>query len=328
MSGGEHALPQPASDIQARAAEFLVARSDRNRWTPNDEAELDAWLAKSLAHQTAFWRLESIWGRADRLNALRPLASRNTSAPSPLRRRSLFLGLAAAVAAVAAIGGSTSLMMSNARTATYTTPIGGREIITLADGSSIELNTNTSLRTVIDARQRTVELLRGEALFNIKHDAAHPFVLVAANHRVIDLGTRFVVREDGGRLKVALIEGRARVETDSAGANVRSVLLKPGDEAVATAQGVSVTRKSPRKLDTELGWRRGVLVFQHATLVEVANEYNRYNTRKIVIGDADAGGRIITATLPTNDVAGFARMARNFLGLHVEDRGSEIVISR
>ena len=58
MSDSEHALPQPASDIQARAAEFLVARSDRNHWSAADEAELDAWLAESLAHQTAFWRLE------------------------------------------------------------------------------------------------------------------------------------------------------------------------------------------------------------------------------------------------------------------------------
>lgn len=328
MSDSEHALPQPASDIQTRAAEFLVARSDRNHWSAADEAELDAWLAQSLAHQTAFWRLESIWGRADRLNALRPLTSRNTPALRPRRRRSLFLGLAAAVVAVAAIGGSASLLMSNTRTVTYTTPVGGRKIITLADGSSVELNTDTSLRAVIDAKQRTMELVRGEALFNIKHDAAHPFVLVAANHRVIDLGTRFVVREDGARVKVALLEGSARVETGSAGAGIGSALLKPGDEAVATAQGVSVTRKSPHKLNSELGWRRGVLVFQHATLVEVANEYNRYNTRKIVIGDAGAGARIITATLPTNDVAGFARMARNFLGLHVEDRGSEIVISR
>ena len=173
-----------------------------------------------------------------------------------------------------------------------------------------------------------MELIRGEALFNIKHDATHPFILVAANHRVIDLGTKFVVREDGARVKVALLEGSARVETGSAGAGIGSALLKPGDEAVATAQGVSVTRKSPHKLDSELGWRRGVLVFQQATLVEVASEYNRYNTRKIVIGDVGAGARIITATLPTNDVAGFARMAKNFLGLHVEDHGSEIVISR
>ena len=103
--------------------------------------------------------------------------------------------------------------------------------------------------------------------------------------------------------------------------------LKPGDEAVATARDLTITRKSDKQLESELGWQRGVLVFQRATLVDVAREYNRYNSRKIVIADSKAGARLITATLPTNDVASFARMARNFLGLHVEEREGEIVIS-
>ena len=317
--------PSPALDVQARAADFLVARRDRKAWSDKDEEVLQAWLSGSMAHRIAFWRLESVWDRADRLNALRPLAQPGKPAtPATQRKTTLFIAAAAAVIGVIAIGTSTSLWLSQPGATTYATPVGGRQTIPLEDGSSIELNTNTVLRTKFAKDRRVVELVRGEALFDVKHDASRPFVVLAANHRVVDLGTKFLVREDGASLKVALIEGSARLEAKD---TTKSAVLLPGDEALATARGLSVTRKSSDEMERELGWQRGVLVFQRTTLVEVANEYNRYNHRKIVIGDAKAGARVITATLPTHDVEGFARMARNFLGLSVSERETEIVIS-
>lgn len=322
--------PGPALDIRARAAEFLVARKEHQKWADQDEEGFQAWLEESMAHRIAFWRLESVWTRADRLHALRPLqAPGNPIDPHPRRKTKLIAVAAAVFAGVIGVGTSTGLWLAQTHSTTYATPVGGREIIRLADGSSIELNTNTTIRTAFNAQRRFVELVRGEALFKIKHDAARPFVLLAANHRVIDLGTRFTAREDGGRLKVVLIEGSARLESnDGSGNEGKASILMPGDEAVATARDISITRKSVHQLDTELGWQRGVLIFQHATLVDVAKEYNRYNDRKIVIADAKTGARVISVTLPTNDVAGFARMARNFLGLQVQERNSEIVISR
>lgn len=316
--------PSPALDVQARAADFLVARRDRKAWSDKDEEALQAWLSESMAHRIAFWRLESVWDRADRLNALRPLAQPGKPAvPVVQRKATLFIAAAAAIGVIA-IGTSTNLWLSQPSATTYATPVGGRQTVPLEDGSSIELNTNTVLRMKFTNDRRVVELVRGEALFDVKHDSSRPFVVLAANHRVVDLGTKFLVREDGASLKVALIEGSARLEAMDV---AKSAVLLPGDEALATARGLSVTRKSSNEMERELGWQRGVLVFQRTTLVEVANEYNRYNHRKIVIGDAKAGARVITATLPTHDVEGFARMARNFLGLSVSERGTEIVIS-
>lgn len=324
----EETAPGPALEIQSRAAEFLVARRNAKSWSETDEESLNAWLAESMAHRIAFWRLESVWNRADRLNALRPLVRANAEpAAKPRKRIAPFAFAAAVVVGVVAADLSTSLLWNQPRVTSYATPVGGRETIRLADGTTIELNTNTIVRTAFSEKRRTVELVRGEAFFQVRHDEQRPFILRAANHRVIDLGTKFLAREDGTRLKVVLIEGSAKVETGTDTNNAKSALLKPGDEAVATADSLHITRKSDKQLESELGWQRGVLVFQRATLVEVAKEYNRYNSRKVVIADAKAGARLITATLPTNDVAGFARMAKNFLGLHVEEREGEIVIS-
>ncbi len=325
---GNDCAPAPALEIDAQAADFVARRSNKARWTEGDAAELEAWLSRSLAHQTAFWRLESVWERANRLDALRQLPPRPTPSPASPRRRSLFLGLAASVAIVAAIGVSTNILVSSPRLTTYATPIGGRESIHLADGSQIDLNTDTVLRTHFKNGQRSAELVKGEALFQIKHDAAHPFVVSVAGHTVTDLGTKFLVHDDGSRLKVALIEGSARLSTNTNPVKGKVAVLMPGDEAVATSKTLVVTRKTSAELRNELGWNRGVLVFHRATLFDVAKEYNRYNQRKIVIVDDVAGARVINATLSSTDVTAFARMAKNFLRLHVEEREREIVISR
>lgn len=318
----------PALEIQSRAAEFLVARRNGKSWSDADEQMLNTWLTESMAHRIAFWRLESVWNRADRLSALRPLAqAKNTPTPNPHKRIAPSAFAAAVIAGIAALGLSSNLLWNQPRVASYSTSVGGRETIRLADGTTIELNTNTVVRTALTEVRRTVELVRGEAYFQVRHDERRPFVLLAANHRVIDLGTKFLAREEGTRLKVVLIEGSAKVETGIATDDAKSALLKPGDQAVATAHELTITRKSDKQLESELGWQRGVLVFQRATLIEVAREFNRYNSRKIVIADTRAGARLITATLPTTDVTGFARMAKNFLGLHVEEREGEIVIS-
>ena len=325
----DRAASVPALDIQARASDFLVARRERRPWTEDDERNFQRWLSESMAHRVAYWRLESVWERADRLNALRPLSQSapKSNGKAPWRGKVLFAVAAAAIAGVVALAPFTGSLIWHPGEVTYATPIGGREMIRLADGPRIDLNTNPVVRIGFSAHARKVQLVRGEALFQVKHDEARPFVLLAAGHRVIDLGTKFLAREEGAQLKVALLEGSARVEADANAHGPQSAVLSPGDEAIATEHGLSVTHKSDRQFDSELGWQRGVLVFEHATLVEVAKEYNRYNARKIIIGDARAGGRVITVTLPTSDVTGFARMARNFLGLHVDERQNEIVIS-
>ena len=98
--------------------------------------------------------------------------------------------------------------------------------------------------------------------------------------------------------------------------------------AIATANDISVTKKSQRDLATDLGWRRGVLVFHQTTLKDAVAEFNRYNRKKLVIADSKAAALTIGATFPIHDVEAFARVAKNVFGLHVDNQGSEIVISR
>jgi transmembrane sensor len=205
--------------------------------------------------------------------------------------------------------------------------VGGRETLRLADGSEIELNTDTRLRTAVTRDHRTVWLDKGEAYFRIAHDPAHPFVVNAGERNVTVLGTRFTVRRDSRTLEVALIEGRIRFDAKDEPAHM-PIDLEPGDTITATKNAVTLAHVSKDTLDTNLSWRRGVLVFDRTPLSEAVRELNRYNTEKVVIADAQTAETTIGGTFEATNVAGFVRVAHAVLGLRVQYRPGETVISQ
>lgn len=309
-----------AAEIEARAAEWLQRRHFWN-WSKEDDAALNAWLEEAMAHRIAYWRLNAGFTRTDRLAALRQPAQE-----APARESFPFaLKIAASLAIAVVIGAAAAQLLMPPRERDYSTALGGRETVSFADGSKIELNTNTALRTRMTTKERIVWLEHGEAFFQVRHDPAHPFIVYAGNHRVTDLGTKFTVRRDSGRLEVSVVQGRVRFE----GAAVRKpALLTPGDVAVATADSVSVTRESSKDLANALGWRSGVLVFRHATLGEAAAEFNRYNSVKLVIPDKETAALKIYGVFRTDNIEDFTRLAEMVLGLHVAHNANELVITR
>ncbi len=312
-----------AKDIQEQAALWLMDVRDRLDWNTQDQAQLDAWLARSHAHRIAYLRLEAAWNRTHRLAALR-------GAPAALSASRKFLPLmlgAAATLAVAAVLVIRAMALQGAITKTYATALGERKTIALTDGSEIELNTSTVLRIAGD-NARKVWLDKGEAYFQIKHDSSHPFTVTVEGHRVVDLGTKFRIRQSKDRVEVALMEGRARFESADDSVRAYPVFLSPGDVVVAKSDSMAVLKKAPQELSNELGWRRGVLIFKHTALAEAASEFNRYNSTKLVIANPAIARVEIGGTFPADDVTAFARVARDLLKLHVEFKDKEVVISQ
>ena len=249
-------------EIKACAAAWLE-RQDRSDWNANDQAELEAWLAQSNTNLIAYWRVHDAWKRAERLVAVQPAV-----VPLATPRRKiwpLLTGIAATVIAVAALGLGARSLISKPQDRTFATPLGGHEIVSFADGSRIELNTDTVLRTRMTTQERIVWLDKGEAYFQVKHDDAHPFIVIAGGDRVTDLGTKFFMRRDSGELEVALLEGRVRFGEADARPQAQTTLLTPGDVATASSNAMFVTQQPVNSLANKLSWRRGVLVFDHAT---------------------------------------------------------------
>jgi transmembrane sensor len=315
-----------AKDIDSQAATWLERRDDQ-AWSEQDQAALDAWLAEALAHRVAYWRIKAAWGRADRLVVLRSAAS---DVPAPRGRfiPPVLLKIAAVFVVVAMAGALAANMVSRPTDRVFTTPIGGHEIVRFADGSQVELNTDTILRARMTTDQRVIWLEKGEAYFQVKHDALHPLIVMVDNHRVTDLGTKFLVRHDTARLEVAVLEGRVWFDVPDGRMQPPSLPLAPGQVAIASGRQVSVERKSMRTLTNELGWRRGVLVFRDTTLAEAAAEFNRYNRQKLSVPDPAVGFIKIGGIFEATNVGAFTEVAEDVLGLRVKDHGSEIVISR
>jgi transmembrane sensor len=322
MEREARAAASPAESLRIEAAERILARRLSHDWTETDQRELDVWL-EYPANRIAYLRLDAAWERAGRLEAFRPL-KRPIGAPLPQSRRPLLFKFAAA--AVAAMVAS-SIYFAQPPMRTYTTAVGERQTITLTDGSTIALNTNSVLKLSANADARVAILERGEAFFQIRHDAQRPFIVTAVGHRITDLGTKFIVREESDALKVTLIEGRARLETSGNATKQRATDLSPGETVIASADGLKKSMRPVSKLRSEASWQRGVLVFEDATLADAARELNRYNTQKLVADESVAKLRF-DATIPTNGIQAFTRIAQQVFGLKIERHDGEVIVSR
>jgi len=321
----EHRL-SASGGIEAQAAQW-IERRDFGGWTDADKEALEIWLAQSLAHRVAYDRLDLGWQRTERLTALR-YAKPLRDDRNPVGRGLLFLRRASMLAAASAAALAAWFAFSTDKQMTYATSVGGREIIRMVDGTQIELNTDTIVRIADNPNRREVWLDKGEAYFQVTHDASHPFVVNAGSGRVTDLGTKFSVRRTQDRLRVAVSEGGVRLVAESNTGDQRSVVLTEGEVALATPTKLSVEKEDKLGLTNELTWRSGILAFHHTRLVDAAAKFNRYNHRQIAIADNTIANLEIGGTFPTTDIEGFAEVSRDVLHLRVTRDGETIRISR
>lgn len=313
------------STIEEIAASW-IRRKEFGDWNDAAMHECAAWLEQSVLHRVAYLRLEEGWKRTERLAALREPAFRRAHPLRATRNRTGLFRIATAAVVVAVIGFVAGPNLFGASDDVYSTPVGGRTILTLFDGSHVELNTDTVLR--LGKNRRSATLVKGEAFFDIKHDEKNPFIVHASGHRITDLGTKFTVRDTTpGTLEVALMEGKARIENTETQLSNHSTVLKPGDTAIASASGLKVTRKPVQTLVNAISWRNGMVVFRHMSLADAAAEFNRYTQKKLII-DPKVAHLTIDGTFATENPETFARLLRVALGLTIQSRAQHIIITR
>ncbi len=322
--GFERAISADAMTIEDMAADWSAMRRMSKNWSAERQAELEEWLARSPAHRVAYLRIEATWRRTERLAALREPMRKTPSAAS--LKKIAWRHLAAAFGLVLLAGIAAENYFSHPRGQLIETPRGGQERLLLADGSQVELNTDTAIRVNLSGQARAVELVRGEAFFQVKHDASRPFVVTAGSHKVTDLGTKFLMRMAPQSLHVMLMEGKAQLENDSS--REKAVVLSPGDVAVATAETTRVTRKPIHDLSESLAWQHGAIIFRNERLADAVAEFNRYGGRQLAVTGEGAADLKINGTFQTGGAEDFAGIAHEIFGLHVKRENGNIVLSR
>lgn len=280
----------------------------------------EAWLAEDAAHVRAWEQLEDAWSVFDDpddplfadLRAAAVSAER-ADRPWPLR------GAVAAAAVVALVGSGALLIPRQTRVAdapaerpaaSWAIYRAGAEprTIALADGTEMTLDANASARVAVSSGARRVALERGRALFAVRHDASHPFTVVAGARTIVDLGTRFEVTLAARSVRVALFEGSVRVE-----GGTRVHRLSPGQ---ILETGAGADRISNASAD-DSPWSEGLVRFDQITLAQAAEELNAGSPVKLVISDARVAGMRISGRFRLRDPARFAVTVSEILPVRV-----------
>ena len=321
-------------------------RLDSGGLTDADRARLEAWLRLDSRHRRAFEELSRTWRALERLKghvqdeeiasalerserrvqALRP-ALREPSAP---RRRRVYWQAAAAAALVIGIG-ATLWLSQRPATQLVSTAVGQHRHMVLADGSQVTLNTNTLLAVNFTGARRDIYLRRGEAHFDVVHDASRPFFVHAADAVIRDVGTQFEVRLDSDRdLDVLVNEGQVEVRgpgtaaaTGSANGWVRA--LSAGEQLLIAGPRLEVMPVSPQQIADDLAWRSGALVFEGEPLSQAIAEVGRYTRARIVLAGPQIASLRISGRFRTDDVPGFFQALQAALPVRVSQASPDLV---
>lgn len=286
-----------------------VDRADLNRWIEADASNAAAlddamavWQGSGAAAETS----EMLEMRATALGMLRTERS----------RRFVWSGwraaaLAAAILMVVSMGSWLTFVRS---TQVYHTGTGERQLVTLADGSTISLDASTMVEVMLQDDHRDLRLLSGRAKFDVAKDPLRPFTVTAGGKVVVATGTAFSVELLQKKMHVVLYEGRVEVlrKSDSQSVNRWGVqrpnasaaaVLNPGDELVASLDGAdaSVHAADPRSLE----WEGGQISFNDEPLSSVVERLNRYNPVKIRIADPGAAETPISGVFRAGDAEAF-----------------------
>jgi len=282
--------------MRREAAAWVVRLSDPSA-SADDRARFEAWRAGSPERELAYERELAGWEALDGLRDAGGLQA----AP---RRRFGFAPRWATAAAAALLMVGVAWWSAHPEPA-YATAIGERRLVVLEDGSRVEMNTDSRIVVRYSGERREVRLLRGEALFMVTADP-RPFVVDADIARVVANDSRMNVRRHDAAATVTVTGGNVAVSRSDADSTPPPAVLQQRQEGWFAADGVArkrpVTDEDLRRL---LAWQHGAIVLDGRSLVEIAEEFNRYNQRKLIVVDPAIAELRLAGYFRSEDLDGF-----------------------
>lgn len=278
----------------------------------SEMATFETWLRSNPANAAAYARLVEIWDGMEPLGdtalvreGLKPLGddgrrgygeALSGGVSAFFQRFSGALPTAAAALCVL-VAGVVGVQYQAMDEDLYRTAIGEQELIELSDGSTIMLNTASTVDVDYAEGERRITLLEGQASFKVAKDADRPFIVYAGEGSVRALGTEFDVYKSSEGVRVTLIEGRVRVASIEAPSSMleaaavggaspmlTQIELSPGEQAAIAPVGI-VPVEEPVDVERVTAWREGKVSFRNTPLAEAVAEMNRYSVAPITLGD-------------------------------------------
>lgn len=289
-----------AREIELEASQWLARMDADERLSPQALAEFKAWINRSPAHRQQFYQLQARWQQANVLTELAfPLPGKSAVHSVWSNQRWVWPGAVATVVMVFTLWlvmatGLTRPQPVIAGNGIYETRIGEQNAITLMDGSVIELNTGSRLYVNYTDQRRVIELIQGEAYFDVSKDPLRPFEVYAGGGLVRAVGTAFAVHYQQQGLTVTVTEGRvallpvAEQQTEPPAAVGELDAGQRGKflpQLAQQSEALSTTTLKAKDLTQALSWREGLLMFSGEPLQKVVQAMNRYTEKTIEVAD-------------------------------------------
>lgn len=313
-------FPDPAL-VRQQTAEWIAKLS--RGLTPAEATEFARWR-RSPANARMLRRMSGLWNELNVMRALSdvfpeppgttPGGVQPETAPTtmrPWRGRAIAASLAAALL-LAGAAFFVALRTDEHAAATaarvevaplpYSTAIGQHRDVALADGSSLAINTGSTVQVVaLGDSSRELRLLKGEAHFTVAPDPSRPFRVTVGSRIVQAVGTAFNLRLDpDGRFELLVTEGRVALFSGDGSQQ----MLERGQLLDITPEGISRERRlDGDALAARLAWRDGMLVFEGESLVDALDEFSRYTDTRFVIGDPALREMRVGGFFPAGDTA-------------------------
>ena len=346
MKASDSPLEEAAAAIEAKAADWAIRRAAG--LTATETAELLCWLEGDVRRAGALREAEQTVGLLRRPRATGAAAVvwrelRARQAGRRTRRRALaWAGAGLAVAASLVFAFSPILRQRRGAPTAPMTVVVRPDRQTLPDGTVVHFNAGAEIRVRYTPDRRSVELLRGEALFTVIADAARPVVVAASGVEIRAVGTEFSVRRATADVDVLVTKGRVAVARtvvtlDAAGSASRSVA---GTEPVYVAAGsrvsmpvteailapIPVQPVTPSEMLGALAWRNKRVEFTGTALSEAVALFNAVNRIQVALGDPALAGLRISGVFWTDDPEAFATLLEMSLSLRAERAAANRIV--
>lgn len=316
------------TNINKTAARWFIRMQDAALDSP-ECTQFERWLMQSELHQAEYASISDAWDGIDSIDDLKQMAAtrqadqflNQTNRNKKLKNAMASLSVGFIIIFAGLFGHNqyeqwltqpTMQLASQSNTAQILTQ-------TLEDGTEITLNANSKIQVTYYRNHRHVDLLQGEAIFNVTKNPDRPFTVTTNTAKIKVLGTRFSVNKLSQLVRVSVDHGSVQVES----INPASIIILHNGEVAEIPKGQAALRKDVNTADY-FKFATGNVIFNQADIYEIADVLSRYR-QKQVIAQGDSQEKV-SAVLKAKDIETFIGTLPKIANVNVQQTPNTTLI--
>lgn len=322
--------------VADEAADWLLRLEEQDSAEVREAFEL--WYQSSSLHQQAFDKMQALWQLAQQLPSPQAVEQQATVVPlqataKPVKGRGWIMGFGLAAGLALAVGltlfngprpvyQTPTVVNQQADSLRFSTDTGQLKRVQLDDGSWVQLGARSEMVVHIDAQQRLIELLSGEARFDVAKDASRPFTVTHRGHQAMALGTVFDVKVARQAIEVSVLEGKVAVEGTAQ--PTQPALLTAGQQVSIEQDGrlSEITDKVPSS-----EWLTGRLRYINTPLADVIYDVQRYSHLTLYINSPKVAAYSYTGSIKSDGIDTWLQSLPKIYPLSLQQSADTVVLT-